>query len=154
MYYESSNIYQKARETTGMTQEAVAELLDVSVESIRAYESGLRVPKNKTAEKMAIIFRAEWLLIEHLLSDEVAGKCLPRPMIEFTLSQAALWFLKELESSRTQTTKLISLTCANVLESEQQAEFETLMQELFSLAAAVLTLRFCDKKGLAFGKTA
>jgi transcriptional regulator with XRE-family HTH domain len=154
MYRDYRNIYQTGRENAGLTQEAVAELLDISVESVRAYESGLRVPKNKLVENMAITFRTEWLLIEHLLSDEVAGKHLPRPMIEFTLSQAALWFLKELESSRTQTTKLISLTCANELEGEQQAEFESLMQELFSLAAAVLTLRFCDKKGMAYGKTA
>jgi len=153
MYCEYLNIYQKAREATGLTQEAVAELLEVSVESVRAYESGVRIPKNKVVEKMAIIFQKEWLLIEHLLSDEVAGKCLPKPMIEFTLSQASLWFIKELESSRTLATRLAELTYTNVLESEQQIEFENLMEEFFSLASAVLTLRFCDK-GLAIGKTA
>jgi transcriptional regulator with XRE-family HTH domain len=151
MYCEYINIYQKARETTGLTQEAVAELLDMSVESIRAYESGSRIPKNEIVERMAIVFRAEWLLIQHLLSDEVAGKCLPKPMVEFTLSQATLWFLKELESSRALTPRLVEMTYANVVESEQQTEFESLMQEFFALAGAVLTLRFCDK-GLAMGE--
>jgi len=146
MQCEYINIYQKAREATDLTQEAVAELLDISVESLRAYETGVRVPKNKTVEKMALAYGSEWLLIQHLLSDDIAGKCLPKPMIDFTLSQATLWLLKELETSRTLTPRLVEITYSNALSHDQQAEFETLMSRLFDLAGAVLTLRFCDKQ--------
>ncbi len=34
------NIYQIAREGTGLTQEKSSELLDISVDSLRAYEGG------------------------------------------------------------------------------------------------------------------
>ena len=39
---ESRNIYQTARKAAGLTQEAAAEQLAVSVESLRAYENGYR----------------------------------------------------------------------------------------------------------------
>ena len=37
---ENRNIYQSARELKGLTQEAAAERLDISVETIGAYEQG------------------------------------------------------------------------------------------------------------------
>ena len=40
----SGNIYQTARKAAGLTQEAAAERLAVSDTSIRAYESGERLP--------------------------------------------------------------------------------------------------------------
>jgi len=122
MYYESSNIYQKAREATGMTQEAVAELLEVSVESVRAYESGIRKPKNKTVDQMAVIFQADWLPIQHLLLDDLAGKYLPKPMIGFTLSQATLWFIKELDECLVLKPRLLEIAYSNMFGSEQMAE--------------------------------
>ena len=36
----STNIYQMARLAAGLTQEKAAELLDASVESVKAYETG------------------------------------------------------------------------------------------------------------------
>ena len=153
MYFENRNIYQKARETAGLTQEAVAELLAVSVESIRAYESGVRLPKNTVVDKMAVIFHTDWLPIQHLLLDELAGKYLPKPQVGFTLSQATLWFIKELETCRTLTPRLVEITYSNMLQTEQKAEFDELMQGFFLLAGAVLTLQFCDK-GVSYGKSA
>lgn len=40
----SQNIYKTSRICTGLTQEAAAERIGVSVETIRAYESGRRIP--------------------------------------------------------------------------------------------------------------
>lgn len=41
---EYRNIYKTARRAAGMTQEAAAERLGISVESVRAYETGQRIP--------------------------------------------------------------------------------------------------------------
>ena len=41
---DGGNIYQTARKAAGLTQEAAAERLAVSDTSIRAYESGERLP--------------------------------------------------------------------------------------------------------------
>ena len=45
----SSNIYQTARKAAGLTQEAAAERLALSVESLRAYETGDRLALGVTA---------------------------------------------------------------------------------------------------------
>ena len=45
------NIYQAAREAAGMTQERAAELIGLSVESIRSYETEKRIPADETVIK-------------------------------------------------------------------------------------------------------
>ena len=43
------NLYQRARLSTGMSQERAAELLGLSPESLKQYEGGKTVPKDETA---------------------------------------------------------------------------------------------------------
>jgi hypothetical protein len=74
-------------------------------------------------------------------------------MIGFTLSQATLWFIKELDECLVLKPRLLEIAYSNMFGSEQMAEFDVLIQGLFSLAGAVLTLRFCEK-GEPIGKTA
>lgn len=46
------NLYQRARLSTGMSQERAAELLGLSPESLKQYEGGKTVPKDETVAKM------------------------------------------------------------------------------------------------------
>lgn len=61
-----SNIYKTFREQTGFTQEEVAELLDISVESVRAYEAGKTIPKIDTVDKMCTLYRSPELKLLHI----------------------------------------------------------------------------------------
>ena len=56
---ECRNIYKNARRAAGFTQEAAAEQLGLSVESIRAYETGQRVPVSYT--HLDVYKRQVWL---------------------------------------------------------------------------------------------
>ena len=47
---EYRNIYKIARRNAGITQEAAAEQLGISVESVRAYETGQRIPPNHVVD--------------------------------------------------------------------------------------------------------
>ena len=49
---EYRNIYKICRKSAGFTQEAAAERLGISVESLRAYETGQRVPPDEVVETM------------------------------------------------------------------------------------------------------
>lgn len=53
---ECRNIYKKARRVAGLTQEAAAERLGISVESVRAYETGQRIPPNDVVEDMVVCY--------------------------------------------------------------------------------------------------
>lgn len=55
------NIYQRARKEAGLTQEQAAERLSVSVETVKAWEQGQRVPKPEDAERMMRCYAAPWL---------------------------------------------------------------------------------------------
>ena len=63
-----TNLYQKARRTARLTQEQAAEALEISVESVKAYENDLRIPPNCTVAQMVQAYDAPWLALEHLQS--------------------------------------------------------------------------------------
>ena len=53
---EYRNIYKICRKSAGFTQEAAAERLGISVESLRAYETGQRVPPDEVVETMSDLY--------------------------------------------------------------------------------------------------
>ena len=68
---EDRNIYKIARRNAGITQEAAAEQLGISVESVRAYETGQRIPPNHVVSRMVICYNAQRLAVQHVnLYDE------------------------------------------------------------------------------------
>ena len=56
MSTDNRNIYQTARKAAGLTQEAAAERLALSVESLRAYETGQRIPGNEIVAAMCTVY--------------------------------------------------------------------------------------------------
>ena len=46
-----SNIYKIARRAAGFTQESAAEQLEISVDSVRAYETSQRLPPSEIVER-------------------------------------------------------------------------------------------------------
>lgn len=84
---ECRNICKNARRAAGFTQEAAAEQLGVSVESVRAYETGQRVPPNDVVEQMVICYNAQRLAYQHLhetniLMARVVPELEPRSILE------------------------------------------------------------------------
>ena len=70
---EYRNIYKKARRAAGLTQEAAAERLGISVESVRAYETGQRIPPNDLVEDMADCYDYQRLAYQHLKATQCTG---------------------------------------------------------------------------------
>ena len=85
---EYRNIYKTARKSAGLTQEAAAERLGISPESIRAYETGLRIPPNEVVEQMVICYNAQHLAYQHLhetnaLAARIVPALEPRSLLEW-----------------------------------------------------------------------
>ena len=75
---ECRNIYKTCRKAAGFTQEAAAERLGISVESLRAYESGQRIPPNEVVELMVILYNAQHLAYQHLReTNAMYGRVVP-----------------------------------------------------------------------------
>ena len=60
MHERYPNLYKRARCATRLTQEGAAELLDISVESIKQYEGGRRVPPDEVVARMVEVYRLPW----------------------------------------------------------------------------------------------
>ena len=75
---EYRNIYKTARKAAGLTQEAAAERLAVSVESVRAYETGGRIPANDVVARMAVTYNNLMLGYDHCRStDDLMASIVP-----------------------------------------------------------------------------
>ena len=70
---EYKNVYQTARELKGLTQEAAAERLDISVESLGAYEQDRRRPPDSTVLRMAQLYDFPYLCYQHLQTGNLGG---------------------------------------------------------------------------------
>ena len=73
MHERYPNLYKRARCATRLTQEGAAELLDISVESIKQYEGGRRVPPDEVVARMAEVYRLPWLTLEHAKATDTLG---------------------------------------------------------------------------------
>ena len=84
MPQDKRNIYKIAREAKGLTQEAAAEKLGISDSSIRAYETGQRIPPPEVVDLMVIAYDSQLLGIQHLrASADMARSIVPeRPIFD------------------------------------------------------------------------
>ena len=67
MNAEYQNPWKTARECAGLTQEAAAERIDVSVKSISYYETGARHMTPQIAAQLADAYHAPWLRNQYCL---------------------------------------------------------------------------------------
>ncbi|NFO15203.1 helix-turn-helix domain-containing protein [Clostridium botulinum] len=142
MVQEYRNIYQIARESTGLTQERACELLDVSVDSVRAYEGGKRVPPDRVVIKMIEIYNAQYLAYQHLkTSAEVGQKYLPNIEIK-ELPLAMLRLQKEVSDFIKLKDEMIEITCDGIIDDEEKPRWAKIMKELDDVVEAIMALKF------------
>lgn len=139
---EYRNIYQIARESTGLTQERASELLDISVDSVRAYEGGKRVPPDRVVIKMIEIYNAQYLAYQHLkTSAEVGQKYLPNIEIK-ELPIAMLRLQKEVSDFIKLKDEMIEITCDGIIDDEEKPRWDKIMKELDDVVEAIMALKF------------
>ena len=66
------SIYQRARKDACLTQEQAAELLSVSVETVKAWEQRQRVPRPEDVERMQAAYGTPWLGLEYTRATALA----------------------------------------------------------------------------------
>lgn len=141
MSFGDRNIYQRARESAGLTQERAAELLDISVESLRAYELDKRYPPERVAATMVEVYNMQVLAYQHLKhSSEIARRCLPE-VCEIDLPTAILRLYKEVNDFEKRRDELVDIGCDGVIDAEEMPRFIKIIQGLDDLMAAVLALK-------------
>lgn len=136
------NIYQAARMAAGLTQEKAAELLNISVESIRAYETNKRIPPNQVVSDMTDIYQTPHLALQHLRMDPLARNWLP-DMQHRTLEQATIRLYRQIRefALNHRTDELIDIAEDGVIDETERPKFDKIMQELEDIVNTVYSLR-------------
>lgn len=139
---EYRNIYQIARESAGLTQEKASELMDISVDSLRAYESGRRIPPDHVVIKMIEIYNTQYLAYQHLkTSAEVGQRYLPN--IEITeLPTAILKIQTEIKDFINCEDSLIKIGSDGKVSDDEACDFKKICKELDDVFEAIMTFKF------------
>lgn len=147
MCLQGTNIYQTARLGAGLTQERAAELLDTSVESIKAYETDIRVPPDVRVSDMAEVYGAPWLRLEHARRTDKLGlipdaaRARPFPLAAIQLYNYLLEW-----SNKRRGQQLLKIAEDGVIADEERPLYDEIVCELEGIAAALMSLMCCDTK--------
>ena len=140
---EYQNIYKTCRKAAGFTQEAAAERLGVSVESVRAYETGQRIPPTHVVRQMAVLYNAVYLGLQHLqetddLYSSVVPEIRPRSVLEASAKLTnRIFAFAESHADR----RLMRITEDNNIDEVERPEFNAILEDLQEIVEAALELR-------------
>ena len=137
------NIYQLARTGAGLSREGAAELLDLSVSSLKAYENGETVPPNETVVLMTRRYGASWLPIKHLqLSTSQLG-VVPEVTVQ-GLPTATLQLINRMAAFEGKYRRLMQITEDGVVDEYEQPDFSGITDELRDIIAAAYQVIYAD----------
>lgn len=138
------NLYQRARLSTGLTQERAAELLGLSPESLKQYEGGKTVPKDETVAKMVEVYRLPWLALEHAQATDTLGvmpEVTPRP-----LPMASIALRNRLQDATGRLDALLRIAEDGVIDEAERPEFDSIVVELRETMAAIYQVIYSGAK--------
>lgn len=129
------NLYQRARLSTGLTQERAAEILGLSPESLKQYEGGRRVPPDETVARMVEAYRCPWLALEHAQATDRLGvmpEVTPRP-----LPMASIALRNRLQDATGRLDALLRIAEDGVIDDTERPEFDSIVAELRETMGAI-----------------
>jgi len=134
-----TNLYQKARKAARLTQEQAAERLEISVESVKAYENDLRIPPNCTVAQMVQAYGAPWLALEHLQVSAAPLNVLPEIRLQ-SLPTAVIALINRAADFRDHHRQLLRIAEDGIIDESERPLFEDIAGELEGLIAAAYSV--------------
>lgn len=138
------NIYKNARQSAGYTQERWAELLGVSVESVRLYESTRGLPSDEVVARMAEVAVMPVLAYWHIKhKSAVANDILP-DVDRLGLPQAVLQLLAAIQGFSPRCNELIAIAADGRIDAEEMIVYSRIVDELNDIIKAALTVIYAE----------
>ena len=138
----------KARADAGLTQEQAAEAVDVSLESWKAYEYGLRVPPVAVAIRICEAMDAPWFALLHLR--QVGGPLgvLPERITVQALPTAAITLINRVLDFADchRDRQLLRIAEDGVIDEDERPEFDDIVRDLDAIIGAALQVKYTSTK--------
>ena len=143
-----TNIYRRCRLRTHLTQEAWAEALGISVESVKRYELGLVRPQDDIVLRMILESNYEALAYQHIAMSTQALHVLPDTPVDLPLSQATIRIINRLAAffDQHRDRQLMQIAEDGRIDDEERPLFDAIMSELQELAATYYAIRYADAR--------
>ena len=147
MQSDYRNIYQDARRTAGLTQERWAELLGISVDAVRQYETDRILPSDEVVLRMAEAAGQQIICYWHLIhKSRVAASLLPE-LDRKRLPEAVLSLLVAVQHFQDDGMRELTRIAADgKISTEEQADYMTAMEQLQSVVREALHLQFAEEE--------
>ena len=138
-----TNIYASCRRRTGMTQEAWAEKLDVSVESVKRYETDVRIPPLHIVKAMADLSGDESLAYRFLAKTTQELDVLP-DIEMLNLQAATIRMMNRMArfAAKARDRQLMEIAEDGIISEEEQPLYAEIMDELTGIITAFYKLKF------------
>ena len=149
------NIYKIARRAAGYTQEAAAEMMNLSVESLRAYETGRRIPAGDVVLQMVICYNAQRLAVQHLQETNILFNSVVPPLEDRNMLEVAVRIYNRLRSFQedNRLDRLLAIAEDGVIDDQERPEFEAIIADLRQIIQSGLELDvFCSDGSTYEGK--
>lgn len=146
MQEEYRNLYYNARRTAGLTQERWAEVLGISVESVRLYESGVNMPSDTIVLRMAEVAGQQIVCYWHLLHKSRAASALLPQVERKPLPEAVLALLVKIRDfSGDGMQELTRIAADGRIAPEERALYDCALGQLRELVAAGLQVQYAEE---------
>lgn len=147
MPQDKRNIYKIAREARGLTQEAAAEKLGISDSSIRAYESGQRIPPPEVVDSMVIAYDSQLLGIQHIRASAEMARSIVPDVQELRLPEAIMELLDRVYSfvDAHRDRELLKIGKDGIIDEEERPTFDSIVDELGQLVEAAMAVRYAKQ---------
>lgn len=138
------NIYKTARQAAGLTQERWAEVIGVSTESVRLYETGRGFPSDEIVTRMADLTPLRVLCYWHLKEkSSVANDILPE-VERLSLPQAVVQLLVAIRDFKESTDELLTIAADGLVDDREAGVFEEILDALDNIIRAALSVRYAE----------
>ena len=137
------NLYQRARKEAGMTQEQAAEALSVSVETVKAWEQGQRVPRPEDAERMMAAYGTEWLGLAY--TSATCGRLGAVPAVDLRqLPEAVLALINRATDLADDYRRLMRIAEDGVIDEREAPEFGRIADNIRDVIAASYAVLYAE----------
>lgn len=142
-----TNLYASCRRRTGMTQEAWAEKLNISVESVKRYETDVRIPPIPVVRKMADLCGDALVGYKYIV--KVSQELEVLPDIDSVNMQAATIRLMNRMArfaSKARDRQLLEIAEDGIISADEKPLYDEIMDELSGLVSAFYQLQYCKEE--------
>lgn len=142
-----TNLYASCRRRTGMTQEVWAEKLHISVESVKRYETDVRIPPIPVVKQIADLSGDESIVYRYAAKISQELEVLP-DLDSVTLQAATIRLMNRMArfAAKARDRQLLEIAEDGIISADEKPLYDEIMDELSGLVSAFYQLRYCKEE--------